>query len=299
MTMEHTQPELIVDVPCLTGEGPLWHPEERRLYWTDIPAGRLYRYDPSTGRHEQVYQGEPVGGFTIQADGALLLFMARGAVKIWRSGKLRTVIDEIPEERDSRFNDVIADPEGRVFCGTMSVKDAAGQVVRYGRLYRLDPDGSLTVMLEGIGTSNGLGFTPDRAQVYYADTPRHEIYRFDYDRASGKLANRQLFVRSEAGGGRPDGLTVDADGYVWAAHWDGSCLVRFAPDGREDRRFTFPARKVSCPTFGGDDYSDLYVTTAGGDDRVANGPGAGALFRLRPGVKGRAEFRSRVLLEAG
>ena len=116
------EPELIADTRCVTGEGPLWHPSERRVYWVDIPTGRMFRYDPATAQHEQCYQGEVVGGFTIQADGALLLFMARGAVKIWREGTLTEVVQEIPEERDTRFNDVIADPAGRVFCGTMSAE---------------------------------------------------------------------------------------------------------------------------------------------------------------------------------
>src|SRR5690606_9618789 len=147
-----------------------------RLYWTDIPTGRLFRYDPATGQYEQVYQGEQIGAFTIQDDGSLLLFMDRCAVRIWREGRdLETVIDEIPEERDTRFNDVIADPEGRVFCGTLSVKAPDGQVIRPARLYRLDRDGQLTVLLEGVGTSNGLGFTPDLRQIYYADTPKREI----------------------------------------------------------------------------------------------------------------------------
>jgi D-xylonolactonase len=293
--MSDLQPEMVVDERCVTGEGPLWHPDERRLYWTDIPTGRLFRYDPATGKHEQLYQGEQIGAFTIQEDGALLLFMARGAIKIWREGRdLETVFDEIPEERDTRFNDVIADPEGRVFCGTMSVKNADGQVMRPARLYRLDPDLTLTVVLEGVGTSNGLGFRPDLRQLYYADTPKREIYRFDYDRASGAIDNRQVFIHTPDHEGRPDGLTVDKEGYVWSAQWDGGCLVRYAPDGREDQRVMFPARKVSCPTFGGDDYGDLYVTTAGGQDREAEGSGAGALFRLRPKVGGVPEFRSRI-----
>src|SRR5215831_17419022 len=113
------EPELVADHACVVGEGPLWHPDERRLYWVDIGRGRLFRYDPATSGHEMVYEGEAVGGFTVQADGALLLFMARGAVKIWRDGQLTTVIDELPDERTTRFNDVIADPAGRVFCGTM------------------------------------------------------------------------------------------------------------------------------------------------------------------------------------
>jgi len=284
------EPELIADYHCVTGEGPLWHAGEQRLYWLDIPLGRIFRYDPAAGTHEQVYEGEPIGGFTIQSDGALLLFMARGAVKIWRQGVLTTVIDELPDERNTRFNDVIADPAGRVFCGTMRSPE------HLGRLYRLERDGRITTLLDGIGTSNGLGFTPDRQQIYYTDTPKREIYLFDYHRETGAITNQRVFVHTpeDPAEGRPDGMTVDAEGYGWSARWDGGCLVRYAPDGTEERRVHFPAKKVSCPTFGGPDYSDLYVTTAGGDKKEENGPGAGALFRVRLGIRGVPEFASRI-----
>lgn len=282
------QPELIADYACVVGEGPLWHPFEQRVYWTDIGTGRLFRYDPATGRHEQFYEGEPVGGFTIQADGALLLFGNRGSVRIWRNGALETVIEEIPEERESRFNDVIADPAGRVFCGTMPTGE------RHGNLYRLDTDGTLTRLLEGIGCSNGMGFTPDRKQMYYTDSHCYEIYLFDYDEATGNLTNQRLFVRSPENEGLPDGLTVDAEGYVWSAKWDGSCLVRYSPDGKEERRIPFPVLKVSSLTFGGSDLTDIYVTTAGGDKKEANGAAAGALFRIHVGIRGGQEFLSRI-----
>jgi D-xylonolactonase len=282
------QPELIADYKCQTGEGPLWHTAEQRLYWCDIPAGRIFRYDPSTEGHELCYEGGVVGGFTIQADGALLLFMARGAIKIWRDGQLTTVIEEIADERDSRFNDVIADPTGRVFCGTMPTAD------RLGRLYRLDVDGTLTQVLDGIGVSNGMGFTLDRRQMYYTDSPRREIYLFDYEQTTGEISSQRLFVRTPEGEGTPDGMTVDAEGYVWSARWDGSSLVRYAPDGSEERRIAFPARKVSSVTFGGPDYTDIYVTTAGGQNKAEEGEGAGALFRLRLGIAGLPEFRSRI-----
>ena len=282
------EPELIADYECVCGEGPMWHETEKRVYWTDIPTGRLFRYDPATGKHKQVYSGDVVGGFTIQADGALLLFMAKGAVKIWRHGELTTVLDDIPDERESRFNDVIADPEGRVFCGTMPTKD------RLGRLYRLDPDGSLTQLLDGIGCSNGMGFTPDRKQMYYVDSPKREIYLFDYDRASGAITNQRVFATTPEDEGVPDGMTVDAEGFVWVAKWDGGCLVRYAPDGTEERRIQFPAKQVSSVTFGGEDHATMYVTTAGGNDKEKNGSGAGALFRVDVGVKGVPEFLSRI-----
>ena len=209
--------EMIADYKCVTGEGPLWHPDEQVLYWTDIPKGRLFRYDPATGHHEQCYEGtEAIGGFTIQADGALLLFTARGAVKTWRNGKLSTIIEEIPRELDSQFNDVIAGPAGRVYCGTISTPS------QLGCLYRLDCDASLTVVVEGIIGSNGMGFTPDRQQMYYTDSDKRDIYLFDYDQETGALTNQRTFVHTADDGSVPDGMTVDAEGFVWSARWDGS-----------------------------------------------------------------------------
>jgi len=282
------KPELIADYRCACGEGPLWHPLERRLYWVDIPDGRLFRYDPATERHEQCHQGGVIGGFTIQADGALVLFMAKGEVKTWREGRMETVLDEIPEERDSRFNDVIADPEGRVFCGTMPTAK------RKGRLWRLDLDGTVTVVVDEVAGSNGLAFTLDRRRMYYTDSLTREIFIFDYDRPSGEISNQRVFLRVPESLGIPDGMTVDAEDHVWSALWDGNSLVRFRPDGTLERRIEFPARKVSSLTFGGPDYTDIYVTTAGGGNKAQEGPGAGALFRLRLGIRGVPEFLSRV-----
>ena len=283
------QPELIADYQCHIGENPLWHPLEHRLYWTDIPRGRLFRYDPATGKHEQCYSGPPVGGFTVQADGTLLLFMARGAIAQWRDGHLNYIVEEISAERESRFNDVSADPVGRVFCGTMPTP------TRPGRLYRLDPDGVLHLLLEGIGVSNGMGFTLDRQRMYYTDSVARSIYLFDYNEKTGALTNQRLWLQTPEGAGVPDGMTVDTQGYVWSARWDDSALYRYAPDGVEERRIEFPARKVSSVAFGGDDLSDLYVTTALTDGtKAGEGVGAGGLFRLRLGIRGLPEFFSRV-----
>ena len=282
------QPELIADYQCACGEGPLWHPLEKKLYWVDIPTGRLFRYEPATGAHETVLETEPIGGFTIQADGALLLFMAKGAVKLWRNGKLTPVIAGLPDECSSRFNDVIADPAGRVFCGTMPSRQGPG------RLYRLSTNGGINKVLDGVQCSNGMAFTPDRKRMYYTDSFRHEIYIFDYDWRSGELTNRRLFVRVPAAQGFPDGMTVDAEGRVWSAMWDGHCLIRYSPKGKVLLRVAFPAKKVSSLIFGGADYSDIYVTTAGGNNKQTEGKRAGALFRVRLGIKGVAEFASRI-----
>jgi len=281
--------KIVADTRLAVGEGPLWHPGEEKLYWLDIENGSIYRYDPQADRHERIYKGEVIGGFTIQADGALLLFMDKGAIRIWDRGKISIVVAEIPEERETRFNDVIADPEGRVFCGTMATEK------RPGCLYRLARDGTLSRILDGIGISNGLGFSPDRKRLYYTDSAKGEIYVFDYERESGTISNKRVLIRIPASEGEPDGLTVDAEGHIWSARWNGGCIVRYDPKGQEVLRIKLPARKVSCLTFGGKDYRDIYISTAGGDNREEEGSGAGALFCLNLGIQGLAEFPSRVM----
>ncbi len=284
------QPELLADYGCTVGENPLWHPHQKRLYWTDIDGGRLIWYEPSSRKHQVCYEGPIVGGFTFQADGSLLLFMAGGAVAHWDGRRLNYIIEALPEEHDSRFNDVIADPAGRVLCGTMSTQQHAG------RLYRLDTDGRMTKLLDGIGISNGMGFTLDLRHLYHTDSPKREICIFDYDRVSGDISNRRIFATAEEGDGLPDGLTVDAEGYVWSARWDGGCIVRYRPDGCEDMRIAMPVKKVTSITFGGEDYDELYITTARGSDEPKDPAPAGALFRIRTGVRGRPEFESKICL---
>lgn len=286
------QIEAVADYSCVCGEGPLWHPDERAVYWADIPQGRLFRLTIADGRHEPVYADRPVGGFTLQADGALLLFRDRGNVVVWSGGaERRTLVAEIPELSGTRFNDVCADPEGRVFCGTMSGPDVTG------RLYRLDPDGRRHRLLEDQGTPNGMGFSPDLRRLYYNDSRAGRTWVFDYDRATGSISNQRIFRDAVASGdpGRPDGLAVDAEGYVWTAQWDGGALLRFDPEGRLVRRLEMPARKITSLCFAGDGLTEIYATSAGGGNRPADGAQAGALFRiLGAGVRGMPRFRSRL-----
>jgi len=282
------EPELICDYGCEIGENPLWDPLANRLYWCDIPNGRLFRFDPRSGKHEQFHQGDPIGGFTIQADGSLLLFMARGAVKIWRESGMETVIDHLPDEQETRFNDVIADPAGRVFCGMMPTKD------RLGRLYRLDTSGEIKLILEGITCPNGMGFSLDHKHLYFTDSMAYKIYRFDYDEPSGEIGNRQVFATFTEKDGFPDGMTIDSEGHLWSALWDGYAIARFTPVGKEERRIAIPARKSSSLIFGGEDLSDIYVTSAGGNNKASEGAAAGSLFRLNVGVRGVPEFFSRI-----
>ena len=285
------RPQLVADVPCRTGENPLWHADEGRIYWTDIPAGRLYRARADGTGIEQFDLRAPAGGFTIQEDGDLLLFMAGGAVRSWRDGHFTgTVQESLEGEEESRFNDVIADPVGRVFCGTMSSPSHAG------RLYRLDPDGTIHLVGEGFGTPNRMGFSGDRSFFYQQDSRHCNIYRYRYDENTGEIGDREVLVHvdRDLGRGRPDGMTVDAEDRIWSARWDGGRVVHYSPDGKEAGEVLFPVRKVSCVTFGGEDLKTVFATTAGGTGRPGEGAWAGSLFRFTPGVQGRPEFRSRI-----
>lgn len=289
--------EIIADYACETAECPLWHAAEQRLYWTDIPTGRLFRYDPAANRHQQVYQGRPVGGFTVQADGTLLLFRDRCNVAVWHvDDRQSTLVEQLPDETDTRFNDVIADPQGRVFCGTLAVKRPDGTVQKPGRLYRLDLDGSIRPVFQCVGTANGMGFSPDGRTFYFTDTGAGTIWQFAYNCDTGEISAASVFaqVPDLPGEGRPDGLTVDTQGNVWSARWDGGAVVCYDPRGRLLRRIELPARNVSSLALAGPDYSHMYVTTAGAADRAANGPLAGMLLRLDAPTPGVPEFCSRI-----
>ena len=282
-------PKLISDQENQTSENPLWHPTEKRLYWTDIPTGRLFRYDPVTTETEQIYSGDLVGGFTFQADGGLLLFMARGKIAKWKDGELETIIEEIPAERESRFNDVIADPRGRVFCGTMP------STTDLGRLYRLDPDRSLHLLLDGINISNGLGFTPDQKNLYYTESLARKIYKFDYNADTGEISNQRIWKEIPPNEGVPDGLTVDSEGYVWSARWEGSAVYKYAPTGENVQKIEIPAQKVTSVTFGCENMNNLYITTAlDGGTKETEGEGAGALFCIPNVGQGLPEYFSRI-----
>ena len=290
-------PEILIDSHDHNAENPLWHPHHQYLYWTDIPTGRMFRYYPTTNTYEQIYDGEPVGGFTIQADGALLLFKTKGRVEIWHEGEITTVIDSIPEAEDTRFNDAIADPEGRVYSGIMATENTDG------KLYCIDRDGSYRVMAENLLVPNGMGFCADYKYFYLTDSDRRTIYRFDYDRATGNLSNRQAYIVTPENEGIPDGMTIDSEGYIWSARWDGSHVYRYNPEGNEVMRIKLPASKISCVSFGGENYDRLFISSARGNnecdsmtEKWSQEDPSGDLFHLQTRVKGRPELLSGIKL---
>jgi sugar lactone lactonase YvrE len=281
-------PELTIDIECKVGEGPLWHPVEQVLYWVDIPGGTVYRHDPAVGGYDAVYRGPQTGGFTFQRDGGLLLFQEDGAIRYVRDGAVTTLRESIEGEVGNRFNDVATDPRGRVFCGTMNRESIPG------KLYRLDGDGSLSIVFEDAGLSNGIGWSPDLQWMYHSDSLNQNVTRSRYNIETGEVRDRDVWFDLNRGEAVPDGLTVDADGNVWLAVWNDNALLKLDPDGHLNDEIRFPVRKVSSVTFGGPDLRTAWVTTACIDGRDTEGPGAGGVFRLDPGVQGRPEPLSEI-----
>ncbi len=284
----------IADTRCSIGENPLWHPGEQALYWCDIPNGRLHRYDwpggPACIVRDPGAEGGALGGFTLEQDGALLLFLDRGRISRWQHGHETIVQAGIERERDSRFNDVIAAPDGRVFCGTMSTQTQAG------RIYRLGPGPVLEVVMEEIACPNGMAFSLDSRLLYLTDSFARTVFVTPYDPETGTAGQAEISLETADEDGFPDGLTMDAEGYLWQARWGGGCVVRISPEGREVLRIDVPTSKVASITIGGPNLQTLFITTAGGDNRPVESPLAGAVFALDLELAGRPEYRSRIAL---
>ena len=286
---EHSSPaRLAADTRCRLGEQPLWDVIHQQIVWTDIDGGRLYRFDCRTSEWTAFYAGPPVGGLTLQSNGSLLLFRATDICCIFRDGTITPVVTGI-DNGILRFNDAIADPEGRVFVGS---KSPAG--TRSAGVFRLNTNGRLDRIVSGTATANGMGFSPDLRTFYWTDMTERTIFALDYDRRTGALSDGRALIVIEPGEGVPDGLTVDHEGCLWSARWDGSAVHRYSPAGEWLSKIDLPVAKVSAPTFGGPDLHTLFVTTA---RAASQGPSIdGGLFSTRMAVQGRLEFFSRVLL---
>jgi D-xylono/L-arabinono-1,4-lactonase len=275
----------VANYHCQVGENPLWNDRDGRLYWEDIDTGRLFWVRHDTLEHHCFHQGEVVGGFTFQADGKLLLFGAGRISTLDPETGARRVLREGIDADMSRFNDVIADPEGRVYAGTI------GRSVRSGGLYRVDLDGSVTCLWKGSGCANGMGFSVDGKRFYWTCSTRRTIFAYDYDQRSGALSNERVLYRAPEEEGIPDGLAVDERDEIWTARWDGHAVLRLSPDGRLLDRVSLPVPKVSSVAFGGPERDTLYVTTA---CLQVTDSDEGTLYRMPAGVRGRAEFRSKI-----
>lgn len=277
-----TRVELAHDASALVGESPTWDATRRQLLWVDIPRHRLHRFDPQTERDTYRTFDGPVSAIAPTRDGGLVLGIGHTLCVTPSPEGTPTPLVTLPTGR--RINDGGCDPAGRFFAGTL-----CGQSATCGlyRLDRRDDTWTATTVVAGVCVSNGFDWSPDGARLYYVDTPTLRIDQFDYDPATGSPSGRRPFADLADSGGRPDGLTVDADGGVWVALTRAAQIRRYDADGVLDAVHHLPVPRVTSLAFGGDRLDELYVTTARDPDGPDRQPLAGALFVLRPSVTGR------------
>jgi sugar lactone lactonase YvrE len=279
----------VLDARASLGECPVWSGAEQALYWVDINAPSLNRFDPATGRNTAMPMPESIGCFALRRDGGFVVALRSGFWLARQDGGLvRKVADAPYDPAHHRFNDGRCDPQGRFLAGTMNEQGDADS----GELVRLSSDFAPTRVLAGMTISNGLAFSPDGRTMYHADTPTQTIHAYDYDGSTGTPSNRRVFARFTQDGDRPDGGAVDRDGCYWTALYRGGKVVRIAPDGRVRAEYPVPAM---CPTmcaFGGGDLTTLYVTSARqrrDAEELARLPQSGGLFAMTVDVPGLPE----------
>ncbi len=281
-------PELALDVRAQLGEGPVWDADRSRLLFVDIMRGQVHEFDPTTGRDRVIDVGQPVGAVAATERGDWVIAARDGFFRMDPESGATVLIAHIEKDDPrTRMNDGYVDARGRFWAGTMGMNG----VPERGSLYSLDAVGRVTRHVTGVHISNGIDWSLDGRVMYFADTGIGRVDAFDFDDATGTIANRRPFVTIPSSDGFPDGLVVDAEGAVWLALWEGGAVRRYLPDGTLDVEVCLPVTLVTKCAFGGTDLRDLYITTAWIDldeDARAREPLAGGLFRFRPGVQGRA-----------
>ncbi len=280
---------IAVDVACdagdVLGEGPLWNVDGGVLYWLDIERRFIHALEPERRAHERVVIQLQPSALGLRARGGLIVAATRCLLGLDRLDGEPRVLAELTDVRsDVRFNDGECDPQGRFWAGTTSGSDAGGAA-----LYRLEHDGSVTTVLRDVTISNGLAWAPDHSTLFYVDTPTGGVDAFDYDAETGTISRRRRLIDINPRDGYPDGMTVDAEGFLWVALWGGGTVRRYRPDGRLEAIVTVPSSQPTSCCFGGKRLDQLFITSARyglSPEQLTREPLAGALFTCQPGVTG-------------
>ena len=277
----------VLPVQNILGEGVLWNVRTARLWWTDIQARSLFRYDPVAREFDEIETPERASAFAFVAgtDGLIVAFESGLALFNPSDRSTDWLYRLEPGPVPIRFNDGRTDRQGRFWAGTLVEGDSHPAL---GRLYCVGPGGRVSVHLDPVHILNALCTSPDGSRLYLADSPLRTIFAYDLDGVTGELTNRRVFARTPEGA-YPDGANVDCDGFVWNAHWGAGRVVRYAPDGTIDRVVEVPASQPSCVAFGGPDLNLLFVTSARDglkEDALLGQPSAGNLFVYRTDVTG-------------
>jgi len=272
------------------GETPIWVPGEKSLYWVDIGRHMIFRMDVKTKEYESFKPDIPVRGLCRRSSGDWLLITDAG-LAFWdpSSNMCEFIVDPYTDQPDLQFNDGVIDRQGRLLVGSYN---SARLDAPDGSLYRLDTDHTLHKLDKNLVLSNGIALSPNGKTVYVAEMFANKITAYDYEIESGTARNRRVFVAIPEDAGKPDGLTVDSQGFVWAAHWGGWRVTRYDPAGKLEREIRVPTELVTCIGFGGENLDELYITTAWynlSDQQRKDQPLAGDLFRIQTDITGITE----------
>jgi len=284
----HNTPVVLTNLSCLLGESPVWDAARNRILWADILGGEIHQYFPGSGNHRVFKAGQLVGSFALCTSGSLVAALENGfAIVNLDNESLEWLTDPEADRPDNRFNDGKCDPAGRFWAGTMSRTGKKGE----GNLYALEGEDKVDLKLSGVSVSNGLAWSPDHTRFYFIDTPQGKVDAFDFDIQTGNLSNKRTAVVVPSSMGKPDGMTVDREGMLWIALWNGWAVMRCDPfTGELLAHIRLPVAQVTSCTFGGSDLQDLYITTAKiglSLLEVEQQPSAGAVFVLKDlGING-------------
>jgi sugar lactone lactonase YvrE len=276
--------------PGLLSEGPRWHEERQELLWVDILGRQMHRgtlsADGALERVETISVDRHIGAVAPVAGGGYVLAAGQGFLFVDDTGSIRELAQPEGGHPDVRMNDGACDPQGRFWAGTMAYDEAPGA----GTLYRLEPDGGCTTMLTGLTISNGIGWSPDASTMYLNDSGTRRLDAFRFGGASGEISDRRTLVQVDQPGVAPDGLTVDEEGGIWVALWNGGAVHRYAPDGSFLASVRLPVQRPTSCAFGGASRDTLFVTSARADlddDALGRQPDAGKVFAIEGlGVRG-------------
>jgi len=282
--------ESIVPLSSDLGESPIWDAEQQALYWVDVRGNTLNRYDPASGTNRVQPIAESAHAIALTRGQRLLAVLDETVAYLDpESGALEPLV-RLVKGGDDNLNDGQCDRAGRLWVGAK----ARDWVQPIGGLWRVDPDGSKHQQDEGMRLSNGMGWSPDNRTMYFIDSAPRMIYAYDFDFAQGTVSNRRVLVTVAEEHGLPDGMTVDAEGFLWVAQWNGGRVVRYDPDGTIERMLPTPVKRVTSVAFGGPDLGTLYVTSGTmrmSPEELAREPRAGNVFRIRTEFQGLPESR--------
>ena len=279
--------ELVFDAQAELGEGPSWDGKNQLLYWVDILSKKVCIFNPKTEENREIHLEQMASAVVPRESGGLVLSMENGFYFLdTNTEELTPITDPESHLPLNRFNDGKCDPKGRFWAGSMHLEELEGE----GSLYVLDTDLQTTKKIDRTTISNGLAWSPDKQYFYFTDTPTMKIVRYEYNLQTGEIKNPEPVIHFPESEGYPDGMTIDGEGMLWIAHWSGNRVSRWNPEtGEQILSINIPALNVTSCTFGGEDLSELYITTARKgmtEEELEKFPLSGGVFRVNVGIQG-------------